>query len=130
MLCHVSRIDIHCFSCDHWTTSIVALKYIPHRGINSPIMNIYSKSFFQLKWLVIHLHEKVLLVSYWSWWQNSNVEVDAPIHKLSPTFVIKYLIQCNLVLNETFPTVEPFVAYQVPDLVICDALLVCMNHQA
>ena len=55
------------------------------------------------------LNEKVLLVRYGSRRQDSDVKIFAFSDMLSPTLVVKKLIQSDLVLDKTLPLVQPLI---------------------
>lgn len=65
-------------------------------------------------------------------WQDSDLRVRGEAHRGCPVFVVEVVVESDLVLDEAFPLVEPFVTDDVPDsrlaLQILTGFLRCDNQ--
>ena len=62
--------------------------------------------------------KEVLLVGDQARWKNTDVWIFADVDGRCPFLIIEEVVQSDLILNETLPFVEPFVADHVPDVAL------------
>ena len=113
--------------------TIISVEEVPHIRVNGPIVDVYAKvrledwvfggwELFLTDWWVRFfrrfLNEEVLLVGDQARWKNTNVAILAEINGGCPFLIVEEVVQGDLVHDEAFPSVEPFVADHVPDVAL------------
>jgi hypothetical protein len=133
---HITRVDVNGFTRELRNgrcPTIVGVVEIPDVWVYGPVVNVDTEITLQLEVLGTRRHlllkfrvtilctlhyEEVLLVGDQARRENTDVWVLTDVDGRCPLLIVEEVVQSDLILNETLPFVEPFVADHVPNIAL------------